>query len=67
MGLISCGNISGQQLVSAIGEGDVDLVQRMIDADQKRLDNSSLYNRQTPLHVAASHGQLEVRIFLHGL
>ncbi|CAM6121588.1 unnamed protein product [Calypogeia fissa] len=58
--VIGCGNLVGQQLVSAIREGDLGLVQRMVDGDPKLLNGCLFYDRQTPLHLAAAHGQLEV-------
>lgn len=57
---ITCGNIVGHQLISAVREGDLGLVQRMLQDDRKHLNNCLFYERQTVLHVAAAHGQLEV-------
>lgn len=62
IGIISCGNIVGQQLISAVREGDVDLVQRMLEDNPKLLNTCLFYERHTLLHVAAAHGQLEVFI-----
>lgn len=58
--LISCGNSVGQQLTSAVRDGDVGLVQQMLDANPKLLNTCFFYQRQTLLHVAAAHGQPEV-------
>lgn len=56
----SCGDVRGQHLVSAIREGDVDCLQRMIDDNPKRLNNRLFFDHVTPLHIAASCGQHEV-------
>ncbi|OAE30644.1 hypothetical protein AXG93_3016s1280 [Marchantia polymorpha subsp. ruderalis] len=58
---VSCGNTAGQQLFSAIREGDVEYVLQMLRDEPKLLNAGFFYERLAPLHVAAQQGQLQFR------
>jgi hypothetical protein len=62
--LSSCGgNMDGagiQRLFSAIREHDVQSVETLATEEPKLVNDSVFYIRTTPLHLAASLGQLEV-------
>ncbi|BBN16069.1 hypothetical protein MPTK1_7g03250 [Marchantia polymorpha subsp. ruderalis] len=57
---VSCGNTAGQQLFSAIREGDVEYVLQMLRDEPKLLNAGFFYERLAPLHVAAQQGQLQI-------
>ncbi|KAH8938317.1 hypothetical protein BDL97_16G076400 [Sphagnum fallax] len=70
--LSSCGgNMDGagiQRLFSAIREHDVQSVETLATEEPKLVNDSVFYIRTTPLHLAASLGQLEILMLLlkHG-
>lgn len=57
---LSCGNVEGQQLLSAIREEDIRYVETLAKEDPKVLNRAMLFRRQTPLHLTASLGHYEV-------
>jgi ankyrin repeat protein len=57
-----------QRLFSAIREHDLQSVESLATEEPKLVNDSVFYTRTTPLHLAASLGQLEILMLLlkHG-
>lgn len=57
---LSCSASHENGLFSAVQFGDLETVQVLLKNEPSMLHNSTLYDRQSPLHVAAANGQIEV-------
>lgn len=58
---VSCGSHQKDHLFVAVREGDLPYVEKVACEEPKLLHKPRFHERLTPLHVAASHGQTEVR------
>ncbi|KAK6935882.1 Ankyrin repeat [Dillenia turbinata] len=65
-GLSSCiANDENGEFFGAIKFGDIDTVQSMLERDPSLLNQSTVYDCHSPLHVAAANGQIDlVSMFL---
>ncbi|XP_059462499.1 putative E3 ubiquitin-protein ligase XBAT31 [Corylus avellana] len=57
---LSCGAREGSGLFSAVQNGEVELLEAMVEADPSVLEETSGYGRLSALHVAAANGWIEV-------
>ncbi|KAG6643163.1 putative E3 ubiquitin-protein ligase XBAT31 [Carya illinoinensis] len=57
---LSCGEREESGLFGAVGKGEVERLEAMVDADPSVLEETSGYGRLSALHVAASNGRIEV-------
>lgn len=60
---LSCGAREGSGLFSAVRNGEVELLEAMVEADPSVLEETSGYGRLSALHVAAANGWIEVRLW----
>ncbi|KAF5202496.1 E3 ubiquitin-protein ligase xb3 [Thalictrum thalictroides] len=58
---LSCkGSIEHQDLFSSIQVGDLDSFEALLERDPSLVQQSSVYDRLSALHIAAANGQIEV-------
>lgn len=57
---LSCSATHENGLFSAVQCGDLEMVQLLLNNQPSLLHNTTLYDRQSPLHFAAANGQIEV-------
>ena len=57
---LSCGASHENGLFSAVQCGDLAMVEVFLKNKPSLLLNTTLYDRQSPLHIAAANGQIEV-------
>ncbi|XP_060215993.1 putative E3 ubiquitin-protein ligase XBAT31 isoform X2 [Lycium barbarum] len=57
---LSCGTSDEHGLFSAIQCGDVETLQFVLEKNPSLIHHSTVYDRQSPLHIAAANGQIEV-------
>lgn len=61
---LSCRGSHEHGLFSAVQFGDLETVEALLERDPALLQQSTVYDRQTALHIASANGQIEVR-FIH--
>lgn len=57
---LSCAASQEHGLFSAVQFGDLDTVKAMLEKDSSFLHQTTVYDRQSALHIAAANGQIEV-------
>lgn len=57
---LSCGTSDEHGLFSAVQCGDLDTLKSVLDKNPSLIHHSTVYDRQSPLHIAAANGQIEV-------
>ncbi|XP_059315240.1 putative E3 ubiquitin-protein ligase XBAT31 isoform X2 [Lycium ferocissimum] len=57
---LSCGTSDEHGLFSAVQCGDVETLQFVLEKNPSLIHHSTVYDRQSPLHIAAANGQIEV-------
>ncbi|GAV69473.1 Ank domain-containing protein/Ank_2 domain-containing protein/Ank_4 domain-containing protein/zf-C3HC4_3 domain-containing protein [Cephalotus follicularis] len=57
---LSCRELQDNALFSAVRNGDLDMVETMVEAKPSVLEKTTGYGRNSPLHVASMYGQMEV-------
>ncbi|CAN1150453.1 Putative E3 ubiquitin-protein ligase XBAT31 [Linum perenne] len=61
---LSCvSNQEHGELFAAVQFGELDIVKIMLDRDPSLIHQTTVYDRQSPLHIAAANGQIEVGNF----
>ncbi|GMH12288.1 hypothetical protein Nepgr_014129 [Nepenthes gracilis] len=61
---LSCATNDENGLFSAAKLGDLETLQTQIDADPSLLNHTTMYDRQSLLHIAAANGQIDVLSWL---
>ncbi|KAJ4970600.1 hypothetical protein NE237_003699 [Protea cynaroides] len=61
---LSCRTREEHGLFSAVQIGDLETVITLLERDPSLLYQSSIYDKLSPLHIAAAYGQIEVMSFL---
>ncbi|KAG7035410.1 putative E3 ubiquitin-protein ligase XBAT31 [Cucurbita argyrosperma subsp. argyrosperma] len=57
---LSCSASHENGLFSAVQCGDLEIVRVLLKNEPSLLHNTTLYDRQSPLHIAAANGQIEI-------
>ncbi|CAN1150448.1 Putative E3 ubiquitin-protein ligase XBAT31 [Linum perenne] len=58
---LSCvSNQEHGELFAAVQFGELDIVKIMLDRDPSLIHQTTVYDRQSPLHIAAANGQIEI-------
>ncbi|KAG8387826.1 hypothetical protein BUALT_Bualt02G0061500 [Buddleja alternifolia] len=57
---LSCRTSEEQGLFSAVQLGDVEIVETVLKRDPTLIHHSTVYDRNSPLHIAAANGQIEI-------
>ncbi|KAK4492048.1 hypothetical protein RD792_002838 [Penstemon davidsonii] len=57
---LSCKTGEEQGLFSAIQIGDLETVEEVLKRDSTLIHHSTVYDRNSPLHIAAANGQIEI-------
>lgn len=57
---LSCGVSHEHGLFSAVQFGDLETVESLLARDPSLLHQTTVYDRHSPLHIAAANGQIEV-------
>lgn len=57
---LSCTSNEEQGLFAAVQLGDLETVRAVLERNSTLIHHSAVYDRNSPLHIAASHGQIEV-------
>lgn len=57
---LSCTTSEQDGLFSAVQFGDLDTLQLVLQKDPSLIHQTTLYDRHSPLHIAAANGQIEV-------
>lgn len=57
---LSCGGRDDHGFLGAVGDGDVDLVEAMVEEDPGVLERTGRNGRLSALHLAAADGRIEV-------
>ncbi|KAL7085153.1 hypothetical protein ACP275_14G264000 [Erythranthe tilingii] len=57
---LSCASSEEQELFSAVQSGDTDIFQAILERDSTLIHHSTTYDRNSPLHIAAANGQIEI-------
>lgn len=60
---LSCRTSEEQGLFSAVKVGDLETVEAVLKRDSGLVHHSTVYDRNTALHIAAANGQIEVGFF----
>lgn len=58
---LSCGTSDEHELFSAVQCGDLETVKALFEGNPSLVHHSTIYDRQSALHIAAANGQIEVR------
>lgn len=59
----SCSTSEEQVLFSAVQLGELETVEAILKRDSSLIHHSTVYDRNSPLHIAAANGQIEVWLF----
>lgn len=62
---LSCGERHENGLFRAVQNGDLELVQAMVEADPTVLEQTTPRTKMSALHIAAAYGQIEVGLDSH--
>lgn len=62
---LSCGGNQDHGLFTAVQLGDLETVNAMLERDPSLLDQTTVYDRHSVLHIAAANGQIEVGCWFH--
>lgn len=57
---LSCSSSEEQGLFSAVQLGDLEFFEAILKRDSSLIHRSTVYDRNSPLHIAAANGQIEV-------
>lgn len=57
---LSCRGSHEDGLFRAVQSGDLQITETMVGRDPSLLHQTTVYDRDTPLHIAAANGQIEV-------
>lgn len=57
---LSCKGSHEDGLFRAVQSGDLQIIETMVGRDPSLLHQTTVYDRDTPLHIAAAKGQIEV-------
>ncbi|CAN4119894.1 unnamed protein product [Withania somnifera] len=57
---LSCGTTDEHGLFSAVQCGDLETLKAVLERKPSLIHHSTVYDRQSPLHIAAANGQIEV-------
>ena len=57
---LSCGASHEHGLFSAVQYGDFETVKGLMERDPSLLQQTTVYDRHSALHIAAANGQIEV-------
>lgn len=57
---LSCAATQEHGLFSAVQSGDLDTVKAMLERDPSLTHQTTSYDRQSALHIAAANGRIEV-------
>lgn len=57
---LSCRVASEQALVAAVQEGDSPMVEALLDKEPNLIKHSTVFQKQSPLHLAAANGQITI-------
>lgn len=61
---LSCGSSQEHEIFLAVQIGDKETVEAMLESDPSLLHQTTVYDRQSLLHIAAANGQIHVRSML---
>lgn len=61
---LSCGASHEHALFTAVQHGDVEMVYDLLEKDPSLLQQTTVYDRHSALHIAAANGQIEVGSFI---
>lgn len=61
---LSCAGNEEQLLFAAVRLGDLETVRAVLDRNSTHIRHSTVFDRNSALHIAASHGQIEVLLSL---
>lgn len=61
---LSCRPKNEHGLFVAVQFGDVQTVRFLLDKDPGRVHHTTVYDRHSPLHIAAANGQIQVYFFM---
>ncbi|XP_042012386.1 putative E3 ubiquitin-protein ligase XBAT31 [Salvia splendens] len=57
---MSCSSSEEQGLFSAVQLGDLEMFEAILKRDSSLIHHSTVYDRNSPLHIAAANGQIEI-------
>lgn len=57
---LSCGSGDEHGLFTAVQCGDVETLKAVLEKNPSLIHHSTVYDRQSALHIAAANGQIEV-------
>lgn len=57
---LSCGTSDEHGLFTAVQCGDLETLKSVFEKNPSLIHHSTVYDRQSPLHIAAANGQIEV-------
>lgn len=57
---LSCSGSNEHGLFTAVQHGDLSTVRNLLITDPSLLHHTTVYDRHSPLHIAAANGQIEV-------
>lgn len=57
---LSCGASQEHGLFTAVQFGELEIVEALLERDSSLLRQTTAYDRQSVLHIAAANGQIEV-------
>ncbi|KAL5156881.1 putative E3 ubiquitin-protein ligase XBAT31 [Glycine soja] len=57
---LSCSGNHDHGLFTAVQHGDLEIVTTLLDSDPSLLHQTTLYDRHSPLHIAATNDQIEI-------
>ncbi|XP_061358622.1 putative E3 ubiquitin-protein ligase XBAT31 [Gastrolobium bilobum] len=57
---LSCRSSHDHGLFTAVQHGDLQIVTTLLETDPTLLHHTTLYDRHSPLHIAAANGQIEI-------
>lgn len=57
---LSCGTSDEHGLFSAVQCGDLETLNAVLEKNSSLIHHSTVYDRQSPLHIASANGQIEV-------
>lgn len=63
---LSCAATQEHGFFSAVQSGDLDAVKTMLERDPSLIHQTTAYDRQSALHIAAANGRIEVGFLVSG-
>lgn len=60
---LSCRGNNDHGLFTALQQGNLQIVTTLLQQDPSLFHQTTLYDRYSPLHIAAANGQIEVNSF----